>query len=70
LSATEKHYTVVEVAELWQVNVNTIRSIFADVPGVLRIGHGETLHKRSYVTLRIPQSVLDRVHADRCRKIA
>jgi hypothetical protein len=45
----------------------TIRELFIDEPGVIMIGQpsrreGRTL-KRSYYTLRIPESVAVRVHA-------
>jgi hypothetical protein len=34
----EKHYAPDELAELWGVSTETIRSIFRDEPGVLKIG--------------------------------
>jgi hypothetical protein len=65
-AATERHYTPKEIGEMWMVNENTIRRIFMDEPGVLRLG---TPHrgKRSYFTLRVPASVLERVHRARSR---
>jgi len=62
MPALEKHYTVSEVAELWSLSEETIRKIFRQDPAVLRIGVGEKLHKRGYVLLRIPESVLLRTH--------
>jgi len=62
--ATEKHYTVKEVAELWSIGENTVRRLFEDTPGVLRISM-PTLTKRRHkpkVTLRIPLSLLERAH--------
>jgi hypothetical protein len=53
---SEKHYSVAEVAELWGFSVLTIRRLFADTPGVLRIGTG------SHKTLSIPASVLRKEH--------
>ena len=64
-SATEKHYSVAEVAEMWHVGTDLIRDIFEDEPGVLRIARPETSRKRGYTTLRIPQSTLDRVYQER-----
>lgn len=61
--ATEKHYSVAELAALWKVSADTIRRIFSDLPGVLKIGHGDNKKARKYVTLRIPESVVARQHA-------
>jgi hypothetical protein len=64
--ALERMFTVHEIATLWQLSPQTIRATFADEPGVLKIGapagkKGRTL-KRSYFTLRIPASVVERVY--------
>jgi len=53
---------VSEVAALWQFSTEKVRQIFRDVPGVLKLATPETLRKRGYITLRIPESVLNRVH--------
>jgi len=58
----EKHYTPDELAELWGVSTETVRSIFREEPGVLKIGKTGTKYKRGYVTLRIPGEVAERVH--------
>jgi len=58
----EKHYAPDELAELWGVSTETIRSIFRDEPGVLKIGSTGSRHRRGYITLRIPQEVAERVH--------
>ena len=60
--AMERHYSVSEVAALWSVSVKTVRRLFDGEHGVLRWGSDETARKRSYQSLRIPQSVLIRVH--------
>ena len=60
--AFEKHYCVSEVAELWGLSERTIRRIFADEPGVIKWENGETRFKRGYTTLRIPESIVQRVH--------
>jgi len=70
VSAFEKHFTVDELSALWHLDQATIRKLFRDAPGVLRVGHGETRNKRGRVHLRIPESVATRVYAERCRKIA
>jgi hypothetical protein len=58
----EKHYAPDELAELWGVSTETIRSIFQEEPGVLKIGTQVRKYKRGYVTLRTPQEVAERVH--------
>jgi hypothetical protein len=42
-----------------------VKKIFEREDGVLSWGHCETRNKRPYVTLRIPESVLIRVHQRR-----
>jgi hypothetical protein len=59
---TEKHYSVSEVAELWDLSEDSIRRLFSRKSGVLVIGSDERLHKRKRKTLRIPESVLKRVY--------
>jgi len=58
----ERHYAVTEIAEMWNLSPDKVREIFEDEPGVLVIGDRNPRHKRRYVTLRIPHSVLQRVH--------
>jgi hypothetical protein len=58
----ERHYAVAEIAEMWNLSVDKVRELFADEPGVLVIGNQHPRHKRPYVTLRIPKSVVERVH--------
>jgi hypothetical protein len=67
VSATERHYTVAEIAKTWQLSQSTVLRMFKTEPGVLQLGN---LHarKRTKIYLRIPQSVLDRVHEKRLSK--
>lgn len=65
--STEPHYTVQEVAGMWGLSRQMVTRIFEDQPGVLAVGRGETMRKRRYLTLRIPKSVMDRVHQDMSR---
>jgi AraC-like DNA-binding protein len=65
--ALERHYSVSEVAALWAISEKTVRRIFDREDGVLRWGGAETRRKRAYQTLRIPESVLIRVHRRRTR---
>jgi hypothetical protein len=64
VAALEKHYTVSEVAHLWQLSEDSIRRIFRDKPGVLKLDSPERLRKRGYCVLRIPESVVQKVHAE------
>jgi hypothetical protein len=59
----ERHYAVAEVAEMWNLSPDKVREIFEHEPGVLVIGDQRPRHKRRYLTLRIPQTVLQRVHS-------
>ncbi len=66
----EKHYKAIEVAQMWAVSPDTIRRHFEAVPGVLRLGHGETRTKRRYFSLRIPARVLRAEHDRLMRRVA
>jgi hypothetical protein len=58
-----RHYTVGEIAALWSLSDDAVRKIFEKEPGVLVIGDQRPCgRKRKYITLRIPEYVLDRVH--------
>jgi len=59
---TERHYSVPEVAAMWSLSPDAVRKIFRGEPGVLVLGGSELTRKRRYTTLRIPESVLIRVH--------
>jgi len=60
--SVERHYSVTELASLWNLSQKTIRRMFENEPGVLQWGPQETRLKRSYVTLRIPETVALRLH--------
>jgi len=64
MSALEKHYSTLDVAKLWNTSPDLIRKIFRDRPGVLKIGSAERLNKRVYLSIRIPESLLQKVHAE------
>jgi hypothetical protein len=57
----EQHYRATQIADRWNLSPDTIRDLFADEPGVLKIERPETMHKRGYTSLRIPESVVERV---------
>lgn len=61
----EQHFTVAEIADKWKLSDNTVRRIFRNEPGVIKIGQGSRLvgkrYKRRHFVLRVPQSVFLRV---------
>jgi hypothetical protein len=59
---TERHYSVAEIATMWNLSSDAVRKVFQNEPGVLILGELASRHKRRYTTLRIPESVLQRVH--------
>jgi len=61
-SVVETHYSPAQLAKIWGLSVETIRSIFRDEPGVLKVGKTGAKHRRGYVTLRISREVVERVH--------
>lgn len=56
----ETVYTLAEVAERLKVNDDTVRRMFISEPGVIVICFPRK-GRRLYRTLRIPESVLERV---------
>ena len=68
VSPFEPHYTPQQLAEIWQLDVSTVRKLFLDQPGVLKVGKaGRRDGKRDYVTLRVPESVAQRVYRERTK---
>jgi hypothetical protein len=65
MSATERHYSVREVSDMWRFSPKTIIRLFQHEKGVLKIGSPETRFKRKRFQLSIPESVLIRVHNKR-----
>jgi hypothetical protein len=66
LMVDEKHFSPTELAEAWGVSAETIRILFKNEPGVLRLPsqaeHEPKAKVRKYESLKIPQSVAERVH--------
>jgi hypothetical protein len=57
-------HTVQEIATALKLSEETVRRIFQDMPGVIKITKGKRLRgKREYVTLRIPSTVLQSWYA-------
>jgi len=66
MSAVERHYSPKEVAEMWAVSEDTVKRTFEAEPGVLILGDATgNKAKRRHRTIRIPESVLERVHTRR-----
>lgn len=64
--AMDQHYTPAELSKFWHYSQNTIRRIFAEEPGVLKItaaSPSRNPRRRRMVQLRIPARVAMRVHA-------
>jgi len=60
----ERHYTLSELAKAWHTSVRHIKPWFESEPGIIRWGAGKLTktRKRTYVSLRIPESVARRVY--------
>jgi hypothetical protein len=65
--ATEKHYTILEIANMWGISADLARDTFRNVPGVIFFERPGTRTKRSYSTMRVPESVVEQVY-NRLRK--
>ena len=61
-ASIERHYSAGEIAGMWGLNVETIRRVFDREPGVVVLQGPAKKGKRPYKTIRVPQTVLDRVH--------
>jgi hypothetical protein len=60
---------VAEIAAMWNLSKDAIRRMFQDESGVLVLGGHSSSRKRRYKTLRIPQSVLEKVYR-RCSLVS
>jgi hypothetical protein len=59
----EPKFTPRELAEKMKLHHSRIRKLFADEPGVVRIGSRGGRNKRQYFSILIPESVALRVFA-------
>jgi len=64
VAALEKHYTPQELAKLWGFSPETIRNLFSNTPGVLRVAGPPRRLRRGYCSIRIPESVAQKRHAE------
>lgn len=61
--AQERHFDVAEIATIWNLSEDKVRRIFQNEPDVMVIEAEPQKHQsRRYRTLRVPESVLTRVH--------
>jgi hypothetical protein len=59
----ERHYSASKVGEMWNLSADFVQKMFEHEPGVLVLGDQQgPRNKRRYTTIRIPESVLQRVH--------
>lgn len=61
-AAFERHYTVNEVARMWSLSRRTILRLFDKEAGVVVIGHTGNERRQPYRTMRIPESVMQRIY--------
>ena len=63
-TALEQHFTVSELSARWNVSMPTVRRWFQDRPDVLQFGVSHRAKKRGYMSIRIPESVAERVYLE------
>jgi hypothetical protein len=66
---SERYYNVQEIAAMWNISKDKVRRIFQNEPGVLILPSRTKGSKRRYTMLRVPHSVLERVHR-RCSLVS
>ena len=59
----ERHYSPAELGELWNLSADTVRRMFEQEPGVLVFENPVRSSSRRFRTLRIPESVAERVYS-------
>jgi hypothetical protein len=67
MTGTEKHYSIAEIATLWGLSERTIRRMLDREPGILVWGQPGDGKRRRRLTVRVPESVLLRIHSRLCR---
>lgn len=63
----QRHYSPNQLAGLWGVHASTIRRIFQDRPGVLKLSVTGSEMAHRYVSLRIPESVARQWYEENAR---
>lgn len=61
-SPLERHYDISDIAGMLKLSTDTVRRIFRKEPGVVVLNSPPKKYKRGYSTIRVPESVLLRVH--------
>ena len=59
----ERHYSPTELAEMWSLSTDTVRRMFEEESGVLVFENPVRSSSRRFRTLRIPESVAQRVYS-------
>jgi hypothetical protein len=59
----ERHFSPAELGELWNLSADTVRRMFENEPGVPVFENPARSSSRRFRTLRIPESVAQRVYA-------
>jgi hypothetical protein len=59
-STFELHYSIAQLAKLWNIGREAVRLLVKDEPGIFRLSLGR---KKSMVRYSIPASVAQRIHA-------
>jgi hypothetical protein len=59
----ERHYSPAELGELWNLSTDTVRRMFENEHGVLAFENPVRSSSRRFRTLRIPESVAERVYS-------
>jgi hypothetical protein len=59
----ERHYSPADLGELWNLSADTVRRMFENEPGVLAFENSTRSSSRRFRTLRIPESVAQRVYS-------
>ena len=59
----ERHYSIRDLAELWNLSEDSVRRLFHNVSGVL-VFRRYRPGRRTYRTIRIPESVALRVYQE------
>jgi hypothetical protein len=62
----ERHFSPAELGEKWSLSVDTLRRWFEHEPGVLVFENPVRSSSRRFRTLRIPESVAERVYSRKC----
>jgi hypothetical protein len=63
LRMCERHFSPAELGELWNLSADTVRRMFESEPGVLVFENPVRSSSRRFRTLRIPESVAERLYS-------